>query len=494
MFCTICGKENREGAKFCRYCGNKLEEEIICPRCGSAMDAEDVFCERCGYKKGDQLEIKPIVEEKIVEEYPKFESETPYEYGEEKPIIEEYDTPFSNKTIEDYVFDDYGDIPEMNDPFNPPLKEETFEEIEKNIPEIEKKEIIEEKKKETKEVKKIEKKERINDGKFINVLLSIVSVTIIAMMFLPLYSSGGSGEYISKSFATMRDGHFLNYFSFIRLIFADSSIIISSKIDRMQYIFISVTMTVIIISMLKILIFALKNLKGKLYNNKYHIPFVVSLVSILILFVASNVNSVPVYIVLSLCLAVLIHKYFYEDKFNFGEFFITLFLLSLLGFFLIAFRNIGIIDEYNGFSSWSKFGIGRYFGGLSSELPVGADLNYVKDLISFLGWATSISLGLGMLMGIVVFIKIIRAIYTDEPAHMPVISMITSVCMIITALIFSAFAKSNCERYNCTYIADMKFNAWLIITLLLGIFLCLIFGLMNFKLNKDIKKQKELEK
>ncbi|MBW1775090.1 MAG: AAA family ATPase, partial [Deltaproteobacteria bacterium] len=47
MKCLKCQFENREGAKFCKKCGNKLE--LICPSCGHPYQADSVFCDECGH-------------------------------------------------------------------------------------------------------------------------------------------------------------------------------------------------------------------------------------------------------------------------------------------------------------------------------------------------------------------------------------------------------------------------------------------------------------
>ena len=46
MKCPNCQFENREGAKFCIECGNKLE--IECPKCRHLNPPESKFCEECG--------------------------------------------------------------------------------------------------------------------------------------------------------------------------------------------------------------------------------------------------------------------------------------------------------------------------------------------------------------------------------------------------------------------------------------------------------------
>ena len=46
MTCPSCSTENREGAKFCRGCGNPLA--LACPACGAAITPGQVFCDECG--------------------------------------------------------------------------------------------------------------------------------------------------------------------------------------------------------------------------------------------------------------------------------------------------------------------------------------------------------------------------------------------------------------------------------------------------------------
>lgn len=51
-----CGNVNEAGAKFCRFCGKKLEkaeEELrTCPQCGSPLEKEAKFCVQCGAAVG----------------------------------------------------------------------------------------------------------------------------------------------------------------------------------------------------------------------------------------------------------------------------------------------------------------------------------------------------------------------------------------------------------------------------------------------------------
>lgn len=46
MRCATCGRDNREGRKFCTQCGSSLAAK--CPRCGAAIEAGENFCGECG--------------------------------------------------------------------------------------------------------------------------------------------------------------------------------------------------------------------------------------------------------------------------------------------------------------------------------------------------------------------------------------------------------------------------------------------------------------
>ena len=48
MKCPKCQIENRELAKFCNECGNKLE--LVCPQCKGSNRAGSKFCDECGTK------------------------------------------------------------------------------------------------------------------------------------------------------------------------------------------------------------------------------------------------------------------------------------------------------------------------------------------------------------------------------------------------------------------------------------------------------------
>ena len=57
MKCPQCQLENREGAKFCKKCGAKLE--LICPECSTSITLDCLFCDECGYKVSNRIERAP---------------------------------------------------------------------------------------------------------------------------------------------------------------------------------------------------------------------------------------------------------------------------------------------------------------------------------------------------------------------------------------------------------------------------------------------------
>ncbi|MBW1707948.1 MAG: AAA family ATPase, partial [Deltaproteobacteria bacterium] len=58
MKCAKCQFENREGAKFCKKCGDKLE--LICLSCGHPYQPGSTFCDECGHDLREPIEPPPI--------------------------------------------------------------------------------------------------------------------------------------------------------------------------------------------------------------------------------------------------------------------------------------------------------------------------------------------------------------------------------------------------------------------------------------------------
>ena len=55
MKCPKCQFENRDGAKFCKDCGHKLE--VRCSQCGAIILTDSKFCDSCGQRL-DETEQK----------------------------------------------------------------------------------------------------------------------------------------------------------------------------------------------------------------------------------------------------------------------------------------------------------------------------------------------------------------------------------------------------------------------------------------------------
>jgi class 3 adenylate cyclase/tetratricopeptide (TPR) repeat protein len=57
MKCPQCQFENREGAKFCKECGTKLD--LTCPQCGNILSPNSRFCDECGFRLISSSERAP---------------------------------------------------------------------------------------------------------------------------------------------------------------------------------------------------------------------------------------------------------------------------------------------------------------------------------------------------------------------------------------------------------------------------------------------------
>jgi class 3 adenylate cyclase/tetratricopeptide (TPR) repeat protein len=61
MNCPDCQFENREGAKFCKKCGAKLEH--TCPQCSNPLTPDSLFCDECGYDLQPPKEVSDGISE-----------------------------------------------------------------------------------------------------------------------------------------------------------------------------------------------------------------------------------------------------------------------------------------------------------------------------------------------------------------------------------------------------------------------------------------------
>ena len=57
MKCPECQFENRDGAKFCLECGEKLE--FKCPQCGKTIPLQAKFCDECGHNLTQPSALAP---------------------------------------------------------------------------------------------------------------------------------------------------------------------------------------------------------------------------------------------------------------------------------------------------------------------------------------------------------------------------------------------------------------------------------------------------
>ena len=73
MRCPGCQLDNREGAKFCKGCGTRLERK--CPSCGSRCESAALFCDECGYHFEVPKAPLPVDYSRPVSYTPKFLAE-----------------------------------------------------------------------------------------------------------------------------------------------------------------------------------------------------------------------------------------------------------------------------------------------------------------------------------------------------------------------------------------------------------------------------------
>ncbi len=52
IICSKCGKELREGTRFCTECGSVIPEKKVCAGCGKELGEGAAFCTSCGTRVG----------------------------------------------------------------------------------------------------------------------------------------------------------------------------------------------------------------------------------------------------------------------------------------------------------------------------------------------------------------------------------------------------------------------------------------------------------
>src|SRR5271167_4513410 len=57
MRCGKCGKDNREGRRFCAECGAALA--VKCVQCGASNEPDEKFCGDCGAPLASGLDAAP---------------------------------------------------------------------------------------------------------------------------------------------------------------------------------------------------------------------------------------------------------------------------------------------------------------------------------------------------------------------------------------------------------------------------------------------------
>jgi tetratricopeptide (TPR) repeat protein/ribosomal protein L40E len=59
MKCPKCRADNRDGAQYCRKCGQSLQVELVCNKCQHPNGPDSVFCDRCGSSLGGPALERP---------------------------------------------------------------------------------------------------------------------------------------------------------------------------------------------------------------------------------------------------------------------------------------------------------------------------------------------------------------------------------------------------------------------------------------------------
>ena len=118
--CPKCNGQISDTAKFCKHCGNKIEQKpafVFCEECGAKIEANAPFCEECGaktavanddpwanndpwstfadYKQPEKEIIEKIVEKSVVSEKTKIE-----EYIPDESEMDQYTERLSKKELD----------------------------------------------------------------------------------------------------------------------------------------------------------------------------------------------------------------------------------------------------------------------------------------------------------------------------------------------------------------------------------------------------------
>ncbi|MBI3964280.1 MAG: zinc ribbon domain-containing protein, partial [Chloroflexi bacterium] len=49
IYCLVCGLANRDGSRFCNYCGRRVDALVTCPACSAVSPLGSRFCNQCGF-------------------------------------------------------------------------------------------------------------------------------------------------------------------------------------------------------------------------------------------------------------------------------------------------------------------------------------------------------------------------------------------------------------------------------------------------------------
>jgi len=65
MKCSKCGFDNPTTVNYCLFCGHRLDEKIMCPKCHNMIENDAESCDKCGFKLPKEKVVKPISEKAV---------------------------------------------------------------------------------------------------------------------------------------------------------------------------------------------------------------------------------------------------------------------------------------------------------------------------------------------------------------------------------------------------------------------------------------------